>query len=81
VQGSELGSYKDQACSFSKYAIAPLESLVYSSLSKAFVMKSTTSIGVAAALLVGAVSAQSFRRLGACPTLGEHLASERQHNY
>ncbi|KAF2131890.1 alkaline phosphatase-like protein [Dothidotthia symphoricarpi CBS 119687] len=28
------------------------------------------SIGVAAALLVGAASAQSFRRLGACPTLG-----------
>jgi hypothetical protein len=33
-------------------------------------MKTTTSIGAAAALLAGAVSAQSFRRLGACPTLG-----------
>ncbi|KAL1611717.1 hypothetical protein SLS59_000436 [Nothophoma quercina] len=33
-------------------------------------MKPTTTIGAAAALLAGAVSAQSFRRLGACPTLG-----------
>jgi len=33
-------------------------------------MKCTCSAVVAAALLVGSVSAQTFRRLGACPTLG-----------
>ncbi|RMZ72108.1 alkaline phosphatase [Pyrenophora seminiperda CCB06] len=33
-------------------------------------MKCTCSSIVAAALLVGSVSAQTFRRLGACPTLG-----------
>ncbi|KAF2856458.1 alkaline phosphatase-like protein [Plenodomus tracheiphilus IPT5] len=33
-------------------------------------MKCTCSAVVAAALLAGSVSAQSFRRLGACPTLG-----------
>ena len=39
-------------------------------LSTAFAMKCTCSNIVAAALLLGSVSAQTFRRLGACPTLG-----------
>lgn len=33
-------------------------------------MRSSTQIAVAAALLAGTASAQTFRRLGACPTLG-----------
>ena len=65
-----FGSYKAWPCSFSWVAVAPLGVLCIISLSVAFAMKTTTSIGAAAALLVGAVSAQSFRRLGACPTLG-----------
>lgn len=37
-------------------------------------MASIKSIGVAAALLVSAVSAQTFQRLGTCPTLGMTVA-------
>lgn len=36
-------------------------------------MASLKSLGVAAALLVSAVSAQTFQRLGTCPTLGTTL--------
>ena len=76
MQVRSSGSYKDRACSFPWLVIAPLKSLVYHLLSVALTMKSTTSIGAAAALLAGAVSAQSFRRLGACPTLGTTVATE-----
>lgn len=70
MQDRSFGSYKAWPCN-SHGTVSHLSRVLCITLSSvALAMKSSTTIGAAAALLVGTVSAQSFRRLGACPTLG-----------
>jgi hypothetical protein len=74
VQDRSFGSYKAWPCNFHGTASHLFRVLCITSSFIVFAMKSTTTIGAAAALLAGTVSAQSFRRLGACPTLGTTTA-------
>ena len=70
MQDRTFGSYKAWPCNFHETVSHLFRVLCIIPSSVVSTMKSTTTIGAAAALLAGTVSAQSFRRLGACPTLG-----------